>query len=74
MSVSAFQGRAKWYTGPDEIQADVDAFMAVYNFQRTHQGYRVAGRTPAKALCDLLAEQRALPPISEPQEAVRLAS
>jgi transposase InsO family protein len=68
------QGRTKWYTSPDEIQADLDTFMAFYNFQRTHQGYRVAGRTPAKALFDLIAQQRALPPIAEPAEEVALAS
>ena len=39
--------------------------MAFYYFERTHQGYRVAGRTPARAL---IAQQRALPPISEPAE------
>jgi hypothetical protein len=39
------QGRTKWYEGPDQIQRDLDVFMAFYNFQRTHQGYRVAGRT-----------------------------
>ena len=44
------QGRTNWYTAPDEIQRDLDTFMAFYNFRRTHQGYRVAGRTPAKAL------------------------
>jgi len=48
------QGRTNWYTAPDEIQRDLDTFMAFYNFRRTHQGYRVAGRTPAKALYDLL--------------------
>jgi transposase InsO family protein len=49
------QGRTKWYTAPDEIRRDLDVFMAFYNFRRTHQGYRVAGRTPAKALYDLIA-------------------
>jgi len=67
-------GRTKWYTSPDEIQADVDTFMAFHNFQRTHQGYRVAGRTPAKALFDLIAQQRALPPIAGPADEVALAS
>jgi len=57
------QGRTKWYTSPDDIQGDFDTFMAFYNFRRTHQGYRVAGRTPAKALFDLIAQSRPLPPI-----------
>jgi hypothetical protein len=47
------------------IQRDLDTFMAFYNFQRTHQRYRVAGRTPAKALYDLIAERWLLPPISD---------
>jgi hypothetical protein len=48
--------------------------MTFYNFRRTHQGYRVAGRTPAKALYDLLAEQWLLPPISALDQEVPLAS
>ena len=72
--VRGVQGRTKWYTEPDEIQRDLDTFMAFYNFRRTHQGYRVAGRTPAKALYDLLAEQWLLPPISAPDQEVPLAS
>ena len=55
-------------------ERDLDTFMAFYNFRRTHQGYRVAGRTPAKALYDLIAEQWLLPPISEPGQEVPLAS
>lgn len=68
------QGRTKWYAGPEEIQRDLDVFMAFYNFQRTHQGYRVAGRTPAQALLDLIAQQRMLPPMSPAAEEVPLAS
>jgi hypothetical protein len=68
------QGRTKWYVGPDEIQRDLDTFMAFYNFQRTHQGYRVAGRTPAKALFDLIAQEKLLPPISDAVEEVPIAS
>src|SRR4051812_6504182 len=68
------QGRQKWYTAPEEIQADLDAFMAVHNFQRSHQGYRVAGRTPAQALLDLIAAQRLLPSIPIAVQEVPLAS
>jgi hypothetical protein len=35
---------------PEEIQRDLDVFIAFYNEQRTHQGYRLKGRTPAQAL------------------------
>jgi hypothetical protein len=52
------QGRTKWYTSPDEFQRDLDNLMASYNFPHTHQGYRVAGRTPARALYDLIAQHR----------------
>jgi transposase InsO family protein len=68
------QGRTKWYTEPQEIQRDLDVFMAFYNFMRTHQGYRVRGRTPAQALYNLIAEQWLLPPMSDAAEEVPLAS
>jgi len=38
------------------------------------QGYRVAGRTPAKALYDLISEQWLLPPMSDAAQEVPLAS
>ena len=47
-------GRTKWYTSVDDIQADLDSFLVFYNFYRTHQGYHVAGRTPVQALLDLI--------------------
>jgi hypothetical protein len=59
------QGRTRWHTAPDELQVDLDTFMAFYNFRRTHQGYRVAGGTPAKALYDLISEHWLLPPMSD---------
>jgi transposase InsO family protein len=43
-------GRTTWYTTPEEIQRDLDRFMEYYNLQRSHQGYRLHGRTPAQAL------------------------
>jgi hypothetical protein len=58
---------------PDELQLELDTFMAFYNFARPHQGYRVAGRTPARALLDLLAQQRLLPPVPEAVQEVPLA-
>jgi hypothetical protein len=45
--------------------------MAFYNFRRTHQGYRVQGRMPAKALYDLIAEQWLLPPMPDAAQEVR---
>jgi len=69
------QGRTKWYVGPDEIQRDLDTFMAFYNFQRTHQGYRVAGRAPAKGplRSHRSGEAQLLPPISDAAEEAPLA-
>jgi len=47
-------GRTTWYTTPQEIQRDLDRFLEYYNLQRSHQGYRLQGRTPAQALRETL--------------------
>lgn len=47
-------GRQTWYVGIDEIQRDLDLFMEHYNLARSHQGYRLKGRTPAQALREAL--------------------
>jgi transposase InsO family protein len=59
------QGRTTWYEGPDQIQADLDRFLEHYNLQRTHQGYRLKGRTPAQALREALGIEQ-LPPFTTP--------
>jgi transposase InsO family protein len=48
------KGRETFYIAIDEIQHDLDEFMAHYNLERSHQGYRLGGRTPAQALADAL--------------------
>lgn len=48
------KGRETFYLAIDEIQRDLDEFMAHYNLERSHQGYRLNGRTPAQALADAL--------------------
>jgi transposase InsO family protein len=48
------EGRKTWYVEPDEIQRDLDRFLTYYNLERTHQGYRLRGRTPAQALREAL--------------------
>jgi transposase InsO family protein len=48
------QFRKKIYTTLPELQEDLDAFLEFYNNGRAHQGYRVKGRTPMKALNDYL--------------------
>lgn len=44
------KGRENFYLTIAEIQRDLDAFMTCYNLERSHQGYRLGGRTPALAL------------------------
>ena len=39
-------GRTKWYEQIDEMQADLDAYLATYNEKRPHQGRMMEGRTP----------------------------
>jgi len=51
-------GRTTWYIGVDEIQRDLDRFMTYYNLERSHQGYRLKGRTPAQALREALGLER----------------
>jgi len=56
------KGREKWYESVEDIQADLDVFIEFYNLKRSHQGYRLKGRTPAQALRDALGKKK-LPPI-----------
>jgi transposase InsO family protein len=49
------QGRQTWYLEVAEIQRDLDRFLRYYNLERSHQGYRLRGRTPAQALREALA-------------------
>jgi transposase InsO family protein len=55
------KGRTEWYLSPDEIQRDLDVYLDEYNLRRTHQGYRLMGRTPAQALREALGIEE-LPP------------
>jgi transposase InsO family protein len=59
------KGRTTWYMAPEEIQRDLDVFIAFYNELRTHQGYRLKGRTPAQALREALGIER-LPAFAPP--------
>ncbi len=47
-------GRTTWYVEVEEIQRDLDRFLAYYDVEGTHQGYRLEGRTPVQALCEAL--------------------
>ena len=42
--------RRKLYLSQEELQADLDAWLAYYNNERTHQGKMCCGRTPLQTL------------------------
>ena len=48
-------GCTTWYKRLEEIQADLDRFLAYYNLQRCHPGYRLWGKSPAQDLRETLA-------------------
>jgi len=56
-------GRTTWYVEPEEIQRDLDRFLQYYNFERSHQGYRLGGRTPAQAMREAMGLD-SLPPVN----------
>ncbi|HEY8869124.1 MAG TPA: integrase core domain-containing protein [Candidatus Limnocylindrales bacterium] len=39
--------RYRYYTSAETIDADLQAWLRFYNFERPHRGYRTKGRTPA---------------------------
>lgn len=55
-------GRTTWYENTEQIQVDLDRFLEYYNLERSHQGYRLNGKTPANALKDAL-DIKDLPPV-----------
>ncbi len=62
------EGRKTWYVTPEEIQRDLDRFLAYYNLERSHQGYRLRGRTPAQALREALGVEEFPPVVPEKKE------
>ena len=44
--------RRKIYRSIEELQADLDDWLAYYNYERTHQGKMCCGRTPMQTLID----------------------
>jgi len=61
-------GRITWYLEPAEIQRDLDRFLRYYNLDRSHQGYRLRGRTPAQALREALGVEDLPPVVAEEEE------
>jgi transposase InsO family protein len=49
------EGRKTWYEDTVQLQGDVDRFLDYYNLRRTHQGYRLNGRTPVQAFAEALS-------------------
>lgn len=52
--------RTVYYTSVAQLQEDLDQYLAKYNFQRAHQGYRLKGKTPYEGFAGRL-HPRALP-------------
>ncbi len=50
--------RKKFYESMDDLQRDLDTYLAFYNRERAHQGYRTKGRTPYQAFMDGVAAMR----------------
>ena len=54
----------------DKIQRDLNLFIAFYNDQRTHERYRLKGRTAAQATREALSVDRLpvfVPPADPPE-------
>jgi transposase InsO family protein len=62
------EGRKTWYVETVEIQRHLDAFLRHYNLERTHQGYRLRGRTPAQALREALGRDQLPAIVPQAQE------
>jgi transposase InsO family protein len=62
-------GRKTWYEDTDQLQADLERFLDYYNLRRSHQGYRLNGRTPVAALCEALQiPLESVPPLATPPQ------
>lgn len=53
--------RRKVYESVEAPQADLDGFVAFYNTERAHHGYRTEGRTPIQTFTDHLARPKVAP-------------
>jgi hypothetical protein len=51
------QGRIKFYESLEEMQTDLDTYLYTYNYERTHQGRNMNGRTPYQAFVEGIPEQ-----------------
>jgi transposase InsO family protein len=53
----SIQGRIKFYESRDEMQADLDSDLHIYNYERAHQGRNMNGRTPHQVFVEGIANQ-----------------
>jgi transposase InsO family protein len=51
------QGRIKFYESLDEMQAGLDSYLRIYNYERAHQGRNMNGRTPHQAFAEGIPNQ-----------------
>jgi hypothetical protein len=47
--------RRQYFTGRRALQGSLDRFLQFYNYDRTHRGYRLNGRTPATVFTGAVA-------------------
>jgi transposase InsO family protein len=63
------KGREKFYESVAEMQADLDAYLVIYNTKRPHQGRGMNGMTPLQAFKKGLKLRPKTKPKEEPKEA-----
>lgn len=50
--------RKTFYESLEQLQRDLDEYLAFYNCERAHQGYRTQGRTPLQTSFEGLEQMR----------------
>ena len=50
--------RKTFYESLEQLQRDLDQYLAFYNRERAHQGYRTQGRTPLEAWAEGVQQMR----------------
>jgi transposase InsO family protein len=58
--------RKKLYESVEALQADLDAWLHSYNYERPHQGYRNLGKRPFEHIEQYLVEQQNFPLVLDP--------
>jgi hypothetical protein len=56
------QGRIQFYEFLGEMQEDLDDYLHIYNYERSHQGRTMNGGTPYQAFVE------GIPPASQKEE------